>query len=93
MLSIATNLYDPSLEQSSFERLNRLDCAIAIINLLVDQRWEEICYRFLAESINILREQIEIVEFAIANGTVLRNKEEMAKLAAWNSYEILRTSM
>ena len=40
-----------------------------------------------------MREQIEIVEFAIANGTVLRNKEEMAKLAAWNGYEILRTSI
>ena len=90
---VLTNLYDPTVEHSSFGRLNRLDCAIAIINLFVDQRWEEECYHFPEESLNILREQIEIVESAIANGTVQKDKEEMAKLAAWNGREILRTSL
>lgn len=90
---VVTHLYDPSLEHSSFGRLNRLDCAIAIINLFVDQRWEESCYCFPAESLDILREQIEIVEFAIASDIVPRIKEEMAKLAVWNGYEILRTSV
>ena len=90
---VLTNLYDSAVEHSSFGRLNRLDCAIAIINLFVDQRWEEDSYHFPAECLNILREQIEIVEFAIANNTVARDKEEMAKLAAWNGREILRTSL
>ena len=40
-----------------------------------------------------MREQIEIVEEAIANGAVPKDKEEMAKLAVWNGYEILRTSV
>ena len=90
---VLTNLYDPTIEHSSFGRLNRLDCAIAIINLFVDQRWEEGCYHFPAEYLNILREQIEIVEEAIANNTVARDKDEMAKLAVWNGREILRTSL
>ena len=90
---VLTNLYDPTAEYSSFGRLNRLDCAIAIINLFVDQRWEEECYHFPAECLDILREQIEIVELAIANDAVAKDKEEMAKLAVWNGYEILRTSV
>ena len=64
---VLTNLYDPAVEYTSFGRLNRLDCAIAIINLFVDQRWEEECYHLPEEGLNILREQIEIVEDAIAN--------------------------
>lgn len=77
---VVTHLYDPSSEHSSFGRLNRLDCAIAIaiINLFVDQRWEDSCYCFPAESLDILREQIEIVEFAIASDIVPSIKEEMA---------------
>ena len=90
---VLTNLYDPTVEHSSFGRLNRLDCAIAIVNLFVDQRWEEECCHFPEECLNILREQIEIVEWAIANGAVQKDKEEMAKLAVWNGYEILRTSV
>jgi hypothetical protein len=90
---VVTHLYDQSSEHSSFGRLNRLDCAIAIINLFIDQRWGESCYCFPAESLDILREQIEIVEFAIASDIVPRIKEEMAKLAVWNGYEILRTSV
>lgn len=90
---VVTHLYDPSSEHSSFGRLNRLDCAIAIINLFVDQRWEEECCHFPEECLNILREQIEIVESAIANGAVQEDKEEMAKLAVWNGRDILRTSL
>lgn len=90
---VLTNLYDPTVEHSSFGRLNRLDCAIAIINLFVDQRWEEECYHFPEECLNILREQIVIVEEAIANGAVPKDKEEMASLAVWNGYEISRTSV
>ena len=89
---VLTNLYDPTVEHSSFGRLNRLDCAIAIVNLFVDQRWEDECYHFPEECLNILREQTEIVEEAIANNTVARDKEEIAKLAVWNGREILRTS-
>ena len=85
---VLTNLYDPTVEHSSFGRLNRLDCAIAIINLFIDQRWEEECYHFPKECLNILREQIVIVEEAIANNRVARDKEEMAKLAAWNGREV-----
>ena len=59
---VVTHLYDPSSEHSSFGRLNRLDSAIAIINLFVDQRWEESCYCFPAESLDILREQIWLYE-------------------------------
>ena len=33
--------------------------------------------------------QIEIVEFSIARDIVPRVKEDMAKLAVWNGYEIL----
>ena len=90
---VLTNLYDPTVEHSSFGRLNRLDCAIAIVNLFVDQRWEEGCYHSPEECLNILREQIEIVEEAITNGTVQKDKEEMAKLAVWNGRDILRTSV
>ena len=88
---VVTHLYNPSSEHSSFGRLNRLDCAI--INLFVDQRWEEECYHFPAECLDILRKEIEIVELAIANDAVAKDKEEMAKLAVWNGYEILRTSL
>ena len=90
---VLTNLYDPTAEYSSFGRLNRLDCAIAIINLFVDQRWEEECYHFPEECLNVLRKQIEIVEEAFVNGAIAKDKEEMAKLAVWNGYEILRTSV
>ena len=90
---VLTNLYDPTVEHSSFGRLNRLDCAIAIVNLFVDHRWEEECYHFPEECLNILRDQIKIVEEAIANNTVARDKEETAKLAVWNGREILRTSL
>lgn len=70
-----------------------MDCAIAIINLFVDQRWEEECYHFPEECLNVLRKQIEIVEEAFVNGAIAKDKEEMAKLAVWNGYEILRTSV
>ena len=90
---VLTNLYDPTVEHSSFGRLNRLDCAIAIVNLFVDQRWEEECYHFPEECLNILRDQIEIVEEAITNATVPKDKEEIAKLSVWNGREILRTSL
>ena len=46
---VLTNLYDPTVEHSSFGRLNRLDCAIAIVNLFVDQRWEDECYHKVLE--------------------------------------------
>ena len=89
---VLTNLYDSTIEQSSFGRLNRLDCAIAIINLFVDQRWEENCYHFPEECLDILRKQIEIVELALTKGTTTKDKEEMVKIAVWNGREILSTS-
>ena len=89
---VLTNLYDPTVEHSSFGRLNRLDCAIAIINLFVDQRWEEECYHFPEEYLNILREQIEIVEEAFVNGAIAKDKVGKIKLTLWNGLYILNTS-
>ena len=89
---VLTNLYDPTVEHSSFGRLNRLDCAIAIINLFVDQRWEEECYHFPEECLNVLRKQIEIVEEAFVNGAIAKDKVGKVKLALWNGLYILNTS-
>ena len=89
---VLTNLYYPTVEHSSFGRLNRLDCAIAIVNLFVDQRWEEGCYHSPEECLNILREQIEIVEEAFVNGAIAKERVGKVKLALWNGREILRTS-
>ena len=88
---VLTNLYDPTVEHSSFGRLNRLDCAIAIVNLFVYLRWEGECYHFPEECLNILREQITIVEDAFVNGAIAKEKVGKVKLALWNGLYILNT--
>ena len=90
--AILARQIDESVEKPSFGRWSRLECAIAIINLFVDERWESERYEFPAHQLETLKEQVELVRKAIIEGKVPEAKREMARLAVDNGEDVLKTS-
>ena len=90
---ILGNMVDESVEKPSFGKLDRLGCAIAIINLFVDDRWENECYELSPKSKVILKNQIDVINEDLEKGIVPDDKLELAKLALENGRDILETSL
>ena len=90
---ILGNLVDESVEKPSFGKLDRLGCAIAIINLFVDVRWENECYELSPKSKAILKDQIDVINEDLEKGIVPDDKLELAKLALENGHDSLETAI
>ena len=90
--SILSHRIDETIENPSFGKLSKLDCAIAIINFFVDERWENECYELPLNCIDKLKLQINIVKDCINNHSVSDDKITKAKLALENGIHILDTS-
>lgn len=90
--AILSHQIDEAIEQPSFAKYDRLDCAIAIVNFFVDQRWEEECYDFPSESLLQLRKYVSIIKKALDDKKVQVNKIKIARLALENGIDILETS-
>lgn len=90
--SILSNNINEDVEKPSFGRLSKLDCAIAVVNFFVDQRWEGECYEFPQENLMALKQQIKIINIALKNNLVPEDKKEIAEMALENGMDILKTS-
>lgn len=90
--NILKHRIDESEEHTSFGKLSQLDCAIAIINFFVDERWENECYELPLNCIDNLKLQINIVKDCIDNHSVSDDKMAKAKLALENGIHIINTS-
>ncbi len=82
---------DETIEKPSFGRLSKLQCAVAVVNFFVDQKWEG-CYDFPFESLKELSKYVEVIKIAIDNNSVPENEREVAMMALENGTLILRTS-
>lgn len=90
--TILNNQINEAIEKPSFGKLSKLDCAIAIVNFFVDQRWESECYEFPKQSLRELKRQIEIIEYYLKKNLISDDKINIAKLAIDNGKDILETS-
>lgn len=90
--NILANRIDESTETPSFGKLSQIDCAIAIVNFFVDERWENECYELPETSLNILKKQVEFLKKEIENNSIHENKLNMAQLAIENGINILETT-
>lgn len=83
---------DEAVEQPTFGRWTRLECAVAIVNFFVNERWEGGCYDFPESSLMQLKENVEIIEQSLNEGQVPEDKLEITKQALDNGKYILETS-
>ena len=90
--TILSNQINEDIEKPSFGRLSKVDCAIAIVNFFVNQRWEGECYEFPKRSLEILQYQVGIIENAIENNSMPKERIKIAQLAIENGRDILETS-
>ena len=89
---ILSNKINEDVEKVPFGKMTRLDCAIAIVNFFVDERWEGECYDFPVTCLGKLRREVEIIRTALENKTVPENKQKLAEMALENGIDILETS-
>ena len=89
---IMNNRIDESIEKPSFGRLSQLDCAIAIVNFFIDEKWENECNDFPPSSMDILRKQLDVIKYALEHNLVSEDKMSMAELALENGINILVTN-
>lgn len=90
--AIIANQINESVEKPSFGRLSKLQCAVAVVNFFVDQRWEGCCYDFPNESLNKLGKYLEIIRSAIENNEVPENEKKITEMALENGTYVLKTS-
>ena len=90
---ILANMLDESVEKPSFGKLDRLGCAIAIINFFVDDRWENECYELSPKSTQILKAQIDILNEEINKRLVPEETLELVRQALANGLDILETAI
>lgn len=83
---------DESIEKPSFGKLSQIDCAIAIVNFFIDEKWENECNNFPISSMDILRKQLDIIKYALEHDLVDEDKISMAELALENGINILLTN-
>ena len=79
-------------DRPSVKKYSELDCAIAIINFFVDERWEGKCYDLSDKSLSILKQQVNYLKDSMENNLIPENKIEIAKQALENGIDIIETS-
>lgn len=83
---------DESIEAPSFGRLSSMEASIAVVNVFVDERWEEWGYDFPEASLKKLRKHVSVLQEIFSKGQYPENKKDILLQAIDNGAEILNTS-
>ena len=89
---ILSNLLNEDITPKPLGKLSKIECAIAVINFFVDQRWEGECYDFSQESLNLLKTYVNFLKQCVEKNLVNDKLLDITNLAIENGEDILETS-
>lgn len=84
---------DETIETPSFGKYSSVDCAVNIINIFVDLRWENKMYEFPKEQLNVLKQNVNCLRSLISGECLSKEKLQIVRQAISNGEEILSTSL